>query len=149
MRGMLQPSVPCTSASSLCSHMLRASRQLALKRTHRCFSQPASRAAYHAPGSNGTPTSQSLDAIMVLGGGYNMDGTLPPWVHRRLDLAHDLYQQSSSKARIVCLGEWMMATHSYELTELPARHSSTADGSPGSSSTPMFHSRPLNGPMCR
>lgn len=47
---------------------------------------------------------EPLDAIFVLGGGLNGDGSLPSWVVRRLECALDLYQSQLTPCPVVCLG---------------------------------------------
>lgn len=45
-----------------------------------------------------------VDAIMVLAGGLKRDGSLPEWVHRRLDVARGLHLLRGRRPPIVCLG---------------------------------------------
>lgn len=55
--------------------------------------------------SNGTTLAPPLpDAIMILGGGLNDNGSLPEWVQRRLDTGSGLYQHYGARCPIVCLG---------------------------------------------
>lgn len=69
----------------------------------RCQSQPpATQLAWH---TNGKPARTDLDAIIVLAGGLHDDGGLPPWVHRRLDLAAGLAAaQHSARCALLCSG---------------------------------------------
>lgn len=49
--------------------------------------------------------SSRFDAIIVLAGGLTLDGGLPEWVHRRMDVARDLHMLQGRKPAIVCSGE--------------------------------------------
>lgn len=52
----------------------------------------------------GTTARNDYDAVCVLGGGYEEDGVLPPWVHHRLQLSHDLLSLQSPSCPVLCVG---------------------------------------------
>jgi len=54
--------------------------------------------------------SSSFDAIVVLAGGLTLDGGLPEWVHRRMDVARDLHILQGRRPAIVCAGELVLAS---------------------------------------
>lgn len=52
--------------------------------------------------------SSTFDAIIVLAGGLTLDGGLPEWVHRRMDVARDLHMMQGRKPAIVCSGGYVL-----------------------------------------
>ena len=65
---------------------------------------PSPKTGWLVPQSSPHAVATNYDAILVLGGGLFPDGTLPPWVLRRLDGAHYVHSlQSRPDTTPICL----------------------------------------------